>query len=265
MGKNKKIIIILSSIISLVFICLAMIYFVVPIIYENKCIKRIYQDIEDNLSEKILLSCVSFVMVEEDTTNNVKKYSVGNSGVIVKKENNKYFIATANHILKNNITLRVYPYDSLTYKEYRDTMGATSLSDYYNSFPIIKIEKQNFNDDLAIVSFESTKEYSISSISKDDIKRNSRIITIGNPDGGLFKSSYGKILDESEYNITFSDNGTTNCIKHNCYINHGSSGSPVFDENFKLIGINIGASTSFAGKFRYGYMIKATKINEILQ
>ena len=49
-------------------------------------------------------------------------------------------------------------------------------------------------------------------------------------------------------------------LKHNAYTADGSSGGAVFDEDMKLVGINIGGGVDFLGRYRYGAMIPCEQI-----
>lgn len=255
----KKVIIISLLSIVIMFILSACIL-VYPFIYANKCKNKYYPGINNMITEDLKYSCASFIWA--DYQDDIKSYSIGNSGVIIKKEKNKYYVATANHVVSNKEELRIYPYSSLSYRDYIKEFGVVSYSEYFNSFPSLKIEYQSFLDDIAIVSFESENDYPVVSYS-NNFNKNDKIFSIGCPNGKLFTISFGEIVNPNEISYMFSDNQATKCIKHNCYVANGSSGSPVFNEKLELIGINIGGKTTF-GQFNCGYFVRINKVLENL-
>ena len=59
---------------------------------------------------------------------------------------------------------------------------------------------------------------------------------------------------------------TSNAMKHNAYIQVGSSGGAAINEQMKLAGITPGASLSLDGKsFKYGVLIPVSEIRECLK
>ncbi len=253
--KRKAIVICL-----LIIITLSICVFVYPFIYANKCKNKFYPEINDMITEDLKNSCVSFMW--SDHQDAVTSYNIGSSGVIIKKEENKYYVATANHVVSDKEELRVYPYASLSYRDYIKEFGTIAYSEYFNGFPSLIIEYQNVDDDIAIVSFESENNYPVVSYS-NDFNKHDKIFSSGCPNGELFTVTFGEIVNPNEKLYMFSDNKTTNCIKHNCYVAKGSSGSPVFNEKMELIGINIGGKTT-CGQFACGYFVKINKVIENL-
>ena len=56
----------------------------------------------------------------------------------------------------------------------------------------------------------------------------------------------------------------TKTMKHNAYIDEGSSGSVVLNHNMDVVGINIGGGTNIYNKFVYGAMVPSELILEFL-
>ena len=64
---------------------------------------------------------------------------------------------------------------------------------------------------------------------------------------------------------TLISNVTFNVIVHSAYINSGSSGGALVDENLKLVGINFAsASIESTSKYLYTYAIPASKAKEFI-
>lgn len=259
--KMKKRIIVVSFITFFIFIGIASFLLIRPVIYSNHCKNKFYEDISERINDDTKKTCVSFLWTI--TNDGVKSFNQGNSGVIINKKENKYFVATANHILNENAEYKVLFYSSISFAEWKKN-NTPSISLYYDCFPVVTIEHQDFINDIAIVSFETTDNYPVAKISNKALNKKDRVFSIGCPNDDLFKISYGEIKNNKAQNFVFSDNNSTSCLTHNCFIANGSSGSPVFNDELELIGINIGGKTTIFNQYVCGYFIHIDKVMSLL-
>lgn len=256
--KNKNYIFIIISLFLLIVTTLVLL--ITPIIYSNKCKNKFYEFIDIKLTDSTKNACVSFLWLS--TTDGVKSYNQGNNGVIIDKKENKYYVLTANHILLANREFKVSFYSSPSFMEWKKD-NVTSYSNYFETFPSVSIEYQNYDIDIAVISFESDDNYPVAKLAKDKVNMNDYVFSICNTNGEFFNTSYGEILDNNPVNYKFSDNISTPCLKHNCYITKGSSGSPVFNDSLELIGINIGGKTTLFNQFVHGYFVGIDVIQSV--
>lgn len=212
--------------------------------------------------ESIMSANISIIGVEKK--GDIKGYSSGASGVIVKKKNDTYYAITAYHVIAGkDYCLAVSVFDE-TLNEYRkkNNVKPTEVDGYYSRLNKIKVEYSNEESDLAIISFKSEMELKVASVSKDMFNKGDRIVTVGTQDGVFFKDSYGCILSNKLSKFKTNDGHSENeVIRHNAYLTPGCSGGGVYNEKLELIGINIGAGTNILGKFKYGAMIPFEQIN----
>lgn len=259
---KKKIIFFTTLTVAITSVLVAIIVIIQSFSFDSNCKKRVYADIEEKINEDTLSSVISFLCTESE--DNVVNYYSGNTGVVVGFDNEKYYAITALHVISGNEEIRVFPYGELSYMDYRKTNGAISYAKYFDLFPSFKVEKEDEDSDLALISFEYDKDLSIAKLSTENASKNTRIVSIGCPEGELFTKTYGKITSSKEVNFKSSDGIETMCYSHNCYIAPGSSGSPVLNEDLELIGINIGGTTNNLGNFVKGYFVSLEHLVELI-
>ena len=89
--------------------------------------------------------------------------SAGASGVIIKKECNRYFALTAKHVISeldnvDKTQIVVIGYDGLEFGDYLKMGGEfKGLADYYKQFPLSAVEYTSVKYDLALISFTRIK------------------------------------------------------------------------------------------------------------
>lgn len=240
-----------------------------PSVYQHICKNRVYEELEKNIDDNIMSAnltvATKVTTLEEGYTAPTTSYSLGASGVIIGKDENKYYAITASHVVnKENCTIYAIPYDGQTIEEYRESERRLITEDYYNQFPTATLEYYDENYDLAIISFYAEDDFSVLDIADGMPEYKEKIVTIGNPDGKRMLKSYGQVtsknmikykLDDSKYEV----------IRHNAYVAPGSSGSAVLNEDMKIVGINIGGTTDGFGRYKYGVMIPGEVVGKFVE
>lgn len=269
--NSKKYIIILIIVVIAALAVASVFLFILPSVYENDCLTRVYEDLEQQMIPSVLNANICIVRKEEVSRGGVTEYSysTGASGVVFEKKQGIYYALTANHVVQNNdssvtATFIVQPYGSQSYY----SGGAayhSSLSEYFDSFPTAKVEFNDEKSDLAIISFYTDESLSILPLAEKEAVKGDRIAVIGNPDGKRFVHSFGEILSDEQIVFSANDGKSDNLVTtHNAYTAPGSSGSAVLNDKTEIVGINIGGATDFMGRFRYSAMISLRQVNLFL-
>lgn len=180
----------------------------------------------------------------------VDEQSVG-SGIIIKKDGLKYYLLTNNHILLSNENAIHYCFA------------------HDNHQHIATLVAQDPKYDLALLTFESNHDYHVINIAKENPNIGDNVISLGNPNYEKNIITFGETLEYALVPTSTFDPTKSNVefdtVKHSSEIGNGSSGGPLLNINYELIGINYasayGAKT---GKFLYGFAIPQEKIYEFL-
>lgn len=261
---KKKIVILISLLLILtVFFILGY-----PSVYQIQCQSRVFQDMQNKLSES-MTSNVNVIKVTEH--DGMKGYSVGASGVIICKEEQTYYALTAYHVIKEENTFYlVSTINDETINEYRENhpeVGHVDLSGYYSQFAKAKIIYTCEASDLAIIRFKSKQDLAVAYISGTVPVKGDRIVAVGTDavNNIHFVTTYGKVKSGRLSTFQTEDGQIeNNVLKHNAYIVEGFSGGAVFNENMELVGITIGGGTDIFGRFRYGAMIPCDQIQQCI-
>lgn len=156
------------------------------------------------------------------------------SGVIIGRNGNTYYVATAGHVLKSDGEYQIVTPDGETYSLNNKTINK---SDAY---------------DLAVFSFKSKKDYAVATVGNYTVgaEQEQVVFVSGFPN---FKENTsptrmltgGKVVRKDEVDVTTKD---TYSLRNNgqglLYSNlsyGGMSGGAVLDRNGNLVGINTGA------------------------
>lgn len=140
------------------------------------------------------------------------------TGFIYKKVGKTYYVLTNYHVIEDNLYTKVYfGYD----KEYVDS----------------KVIGYNKDLDLAVVTFESDKEYEVLELAENDsVTVGDFAIAIGNSNGYEY---YGSVtFGIISYVDRKLEGEVSTYLQHDVAINPGNSGGPLLDVNGKVIGIN---------------------------
>ena len=157
---------------------------------------------------------------------NQKLYGSG-SGFIFKKDNNKYFLITNNHVVESANTTKVTLSDDSSY----DTT-------------LVGTDKYL---DIAVLAFESDKDHSIAEIgSSSEARVGDTVFTVGAPiDSTVYSWTVTRgILSGKDRKVSVSTTSNSNAADYirtalttDAVINSGNSGGPLCNSNGEVIGI----------------------------
>lgn len=225
--------------------------------YDHLCRTRVYSDIAEKISDEVLSA--SLKIVQCVTEGNSVGYSTGFGAVVFKKAGGRYYALTAYHTVSSleNTVLRVADYNS---------KAQFPLREYYDSLPQATVEYFDEKYDLAILSFESEEEIGVLKIADASPDYKDRVVCISRPyDEKSVLITYGKVTTRKPTEVKFHDGSTTgNIIKHTAYVESGSSGSAVLNENCEIAGITIGGGKDIFRNFRSGYAVTCEQIKIFL-
>ncbi|MDE6724224.1 MAG: serine protease [Ruminiclostridium sp.] len=269
-NNNSKLYIkILFIFIAVLLVIITVVLFVLPEVHDKQCRTRFNTELDSRIDNSVLMANICVVRYEETTEGNTTKfsYSLGASGVIYEKKQDTYYALTAYHVVSNpkeKTKFLIQSYGTPSYSQSKEGGNHLSLEEYYGQFPSAKVEYYDESCDLAVISFNISKELGILEIAEVNAEKNTEIAVISNPEGRRFVRTYGSIISNSPIIFSGNDGQSTNlAVQHNAYVAPGSSGSAVLCfENGKaeIVGINIGGGTNFMGKFQYGAMIPCRQI-----
>jgi len=256
--KKKKIIEWIICGVSLLFLCSVVSYM---FINEHLALTRVDSVLSEKIDDKIMSANIIFIpaYVNENQT----RYGISASGVIFQKEGNTYYILTANHTLKAATGATYYILD-YTQKAPNEEFPGYGLTEYFKQLPTARIEYQNDDYDIAILSFESEADLTPLEIATENAQSGDRIAVISSPEGyGRNMFTYGKVLKNSRVQV---EGEKREVFSHTAFIYDGSSGSVVLNEDMKIVGINL-ASSEFPifGKFRNSVAVPAERLRDIVE
>lgn len=198
--------------------------------------------------------------------------SVGASGVIIRRESNKYYVLTAGHVIteEDNIDetqIIVMGYDDLDFKDYLNQGGQfQGIASYYQQFPKAVVEYSNDKYDLAIVSFMTDEVYAVLTVANETPKYGDIVATMSNPNGKTNIVTAGKV---SSINPGPFGDETGNMqypiIKHTALISQGSSGSALLNKNLEVVGINLGGNENIFRQYISGMAMPSDRIHAFLE
>lgn len=257
----KKILVIFS-LLGLAFIGFVMLF---PSLFEYSCKKRTNAEMESKF-QNIYSANVGIITVTRH--DDINAYSAGASGVIISKKDDKYYVLTAYHVVKDKDKYLIHTIHSETLSEYRENnpnKPKSSLEDYYNKKLEATLEYTCEESDLAIISFKSNDDLAVMPVSDVFPEKSDKIMVIGNSDGNFFNVTYGKILSNKLKSFETNDGQSKNMVlRHNAYVEEGSSGGAVINDEMKLVGINIGGGTDVFGRFKHGVLIPCDQIQTVI-
>jgi S1-C subfamily serine protease len=207
------------------------------------------------------------LIINVTTESGSTSYSVGQSGVIFKKDAGEYYLLTALHgiPLESNAKILVLGYDQPTYGE-ADFETRVSLAEYYSQFPEAVVEYYDEDYDLAVISFASESEYAVLSIASEQPEYRLPVAAIGNPHKGKRNTvTTGKIT--SRNSVPFGDEAGKsqyNVVRHSAEISMGSSGGALLNKDMEIVGINLGGGENIFHMFVNGNAMPCDRITEFI-
>ena len=155
------------------------------------------------------------------------------SAVIIGKNLNTYYALTNRHVIE------------FEGKNPYNTEIKVLFSENENDFVEGRVELFDTNVDIAVISFQTLKQFSVATISNEDtINKGSIVFAYGSPyDLSYFgTATLGIISHESRVVVDEVYNSNQECkniyIQHDAAINSGNSGGGLFDIYGNLVGIN---------------------------
>lgn len=198
--------------------------------------------------------------------------SPGASGIIFRKEGNKYYALTARHVIEkadnvDKTQIIIMGYDDLDFADSLSKGGKfQGVAIYYQQFPQAVVEYSSNNYDLAIISFTTDKVYTVLPISNEAPKYGEVVASISNPNGKRNIITAGNI--SSKRPVPFGDEAGKMqypIIRHTSEISEGSSGSALLNENLQIVGINLGGSKNIFRQHIYGMAMPSNYILDFLE
>lgn len=179
------------------------------------------------------------------------------SGVCFSKGNGVYYLLTNCHVAK---MISSYSTISYTVEDYKGNKFTAYLYKNSNS----KFSAIDANYDLACLYFRSSNVYPVLSISNNDPTTKDDVIAIGTPGGQTNAVAFGSVLRYTQATLNktqkYLSNVSFEVIMHNAYISRGSSGGPLIDTMYRIIGINYAGAEDNS----FGLSVPASKIREFL-
>ncbi len=179
---------------------------------------------ENGIADAVEKVYDSVVVVE--VYNNNKLYGSG-SGFIFKKDNNKYYVMTNNHVIKDSTSVKILLSND---KSYDTTLVG---SDKYL--------------DIGVLAFESNDDLMVSEIgSSEDARVGDTVFTVGAPiDSNIFSWTVTRgILSGKNRQVSVSTDDNSyiadyvrTALTTDAVINSGNSGGPLCNSNGQIIGI----------------------------
>ena len=198
--------------------------------------------------------------------------SAGASGVIIRKEGDRYFALTANHVISelddvDKTRIVVLGYDDLDFQDSLNKGGEfTGTANYYMKFPEITVEYTSEKSDLALISFRSDKAYTPLSLAEDSPQYGDEIASMSNPHGKRNMVTAGKIGSKKFWDFEDeSEKAKYSIIAHSSAISEGSSGSTLLNENLDIVGINLGGNENIFHQFVSGMAIPNDQVRAFLE
>ncbi len=228
----------------------------------------------ENINKYALPANIKIAQLKYRTEGNSSSTSIsaGASGVIIRKEGNKYYALTAGHVVTeyDNIDkteIIVMGYEDLDFKDYIEKGGKfQGVANYYQQFPKAIVEYSNEKYDLAIISFISDEAYTALPIA-DEIPEHGDIVSaMSNPYGKRNIITVGKVKSRK---LSSFDDETGKIqypiIDHTAILSEGSSGSALLNENLEIVGINLGGNENIFRRFISGIAMPSDKIQSFLE
>lgn len=237
----------------------------------------IYQSMNKEFIEKVdkyaLSANIKIVQIKYKSQGNSSSSSVsaGASGVIIRREGNKYYALTAEHVIRelediDKTQIIVMGYQQLDFNDYLSKGGKfQGIDNYYQQFPEAIVEYADEKYDLAIISFDANEDYTVLPISAEKPKYGDVVASMSNPYRKRNIVTVGKVSTIKPR--PFGDkagNMQYPIIKHTAMISEGSSGSALLNENLEIVGINLGGGENIFRKFINGMAMPSDRIRAFL-
>ena len=166
------------------------------------------------------------------------------------------FLLTNCHVAVKREDYRKVSYEVVDYA------GNTYTAELYKS-PDKDVSAISADYDLAVLYFKANTTYTTLGIASADPAIGETIVALGAPENQSNAITFGKVVsyvttevdaDPSLSNVQFS------VIYHDAFIDSGSSGGPIINSNYEIVGINYGGSEDNT----VSLAVPATKVMEFM-
>ena len=144
------------------------------------------------------------------------------------------------------------------------------ITDCYGASYTANVLYKDADYDLAVLSFECREDYKVLSFALLDPQVDDAVMSIGSPLGVLNAVTVGKVSEYTKIALSIEDgnkeemsNVQFDVIHHTAYVNNGSSGGVLLDENYRICGINYAAEMD-GDKYIGSYAVPVTKVVEFI-
>ena len=226
----------------------------------------VYEDMEKAFEQSGLLAANIGIYSKTEKDDNIS-YGEGGSGIIFDKKDNTYYALTAAHVVSDqNAQLLVFTANTeKKTDDISELSEATISQETYESMYLADVSHTSTLNDIAIIRFTAEEDLPLVEFAEANPNIDDRIMCIGNPHNEWFSISYGRVLSKIEQ-FGGSHGYPSNAMRHNAYIDVGSSGGAAFNEHMKLVGITPGGSYSLDGKaFHYGTLIPISEVRKSIE
>jgi len=230
------------------------------------------KELSEKIKSEALSANIYIVKVEKSEGYNTTStsYSVGSSGVIIGRKEDRCYALTAEHVISDwkneNINYLVMDHNDMSMSDYLNS-GEEFISNegYYSKFPSLVVEYADESFDLALISFVSDKDYICLDLADQEPKFGDVVATLSNKEGERNIVSSGIITRPNPKLTGISDNNISNLvIRHNAHLAPGSSGSALVNEDLEIVGINLGGYENIFRRFISGMTMPAESVKEFL-
>ena len=228
---------------------LLMTFFGLPILHENECRERVFEDMAEQLGK--VRGAVIGLAVKNGQSGEIG--FGGGSGAVFHRSGDRYYAVTAAHAVSS----KVDEYRAVTAQTPYDRTDGSGL---FETLAEITVEYVSPDSDLAVISFGSAEELELLNVADRGPAEGERLMCMGMRDR-LLDVSYGTVTGTETSGREHTDRVTL----HDAYIANGSNGGPAVNEQLELCGINIGGEFDKFGHFKYGYLIAAEQINKTIE
>lgn len=213
----------------LVIVCLIAIgaagmYMIIEVIPGDTVINKLEKEVtvnENGIADAVEKVYDAVVVVETYRRNML--VATG-TGVIFKKDNNKYYVMTNYHVIEDGTAVKIVLTDGNTYE--------------------VDIDGGDIYSDIAVLSFDSKEDYTVAEIgSSTDARVGDTAFAVGAPldaDTYSWTVTRGIISGKDrmiEVSTTSSNDYIMKVLQTDAAINSGNSGGPLCNSNGEVIGI----------------------------
>lgn len=222
-GNNTALVLIISIILS--FVCGGIgAYLIVSNISVNQVVKNITTSelVETSIStsvDKVYSSTVIIIAYKDD-----QQLSTG-TGFVYKKDNNKAYIMTNNHVIDGADSVEV-EFNDKSERIDADILGG----EVYSDIAVLTIDAKEAGEAVEIGN-------------TDELKLGDTIFTVGSPMGSTYKGTVTKgIISGKDRMVEVNLSGNTTdyymkVLQIDAAVNPGNSGGPLCDVSGKVIGL----------------------------